>query len=427
MQVSDGRFDEALGSPAIAVNATGRGAAAWSGGQDIFGASKEPGSAWGENQPIVDDACSAPSDRPDLAVDGAGNGYAVWQDEHSGRSEIYFAYRPVAGDWEAPVPLGGSSGSDDRRSPAIAVDALGNATVLWSEWRNHGYGLFAAVRPPGGSWGAPVLVASQAGHWLRNPDIAAGPAGALVAVWEQVTPDHPEDIVLAFATGQAGGTWSAAAEVPGAAGSTPSVAADATGSVYLAWKGLSPDIYFSYRPAGGSWSSREPVDTGPVAASVGNPVIAADPAGNVVVVWQDSRRDSGDWDIFAADRTTAGLWTDNMRVDDDLGTANQVMPAVTVDPAGNTYALWTDNRNGDSDVEFAYRPVGGNWAPNLRVDDDPGFAEQTLSAIAVDGAGNAHVLWLDKRTGSSRLVFSSAHHRDITMPLRRFLSLILRH
>ena len=114
--------------------------------------------------------------------------------------------------------------------------------------------------------------------------------------------------------------------------------------------------------------------------------MAVDPAGNVVVAWQDSRSSSGDWGIYAADRTTTGLWSNNVRIDDDPGTANQVMPAVAVDPAGNAYALWTDNRSGDSDVEFAYRPAGGVWAANLRVDDDSGFAEQGMTAIAVDAA-----------------------------------------
>ena len=374
-QVSDGRFDEALGSPAIAMSATGRQVAVWGGRDDVFGASRRPGGDWSDSQPVVDEACSAPADRPDLAVDPTGNGYAVWQDERGGQSRIYFAFRPVAGGWEAPVQLG-SIGSNDQRSPAIALDAIGYATVLWSEWRGRSYDLYASTRSGGGSWSAPALVASQAGHWLRNPDIAAGPAGALVAVWELVTPDHPEETVLAFATRQAGGAWSAAAEIPGAAGSTPSLAVDASGTAYLAWKGLSPDIYLSTRPAGGAWSSKETVDDGPAETPVGNPAVAADPAGNVVVVWQDSQQ-LGRLGNLSALRTTTGLWSDNMRVDDDPGNTNQVMPAVAVDPAGNAYALWTDNRSGDSDVAFAYRPAGGVWASNLRVDDDLDFASRT--------------------------------------------------
>ena len=422
-QVSDGRFDEALGSPAIAVSATGRQVAVWGGREDVFSASRQPGGDWSESQPIVDEACSAPADRPDLAVDAAGDSFAVWQVERSGRSEIYFAYRPVSGGWGAPALIGGT-GSGDRRSPAIVVDALGNATALWSEWRNRSYDLYACTRSAGGSWSAPALVASQAGHWLRNPDIAAGPAGALVAVWEQVTPDHPEDTILAFATKHVGGAWSAAAEIPGAAGSAPSLAVDASGTAYLVWKGISPDIYLSNRPAGGAWTSKETVDDGPAETPVGNPAVAADPAGNVVVVWQDSRSGSGDWGIYSALRTTTGLWSDNMRVDDDPGNTNQVMPAVAVDPAGNAYALWTDNRSGDSDVAFAYRPAGGAWASNLRVDDDPGSAEQDRAVIAVDAAGNAHTLWLDQRTGNVRLLFSRARHQDIAMPMRRFMPLI---
>ena len=42
-QVSDGRFDEALESPAIAVSATGKRIAAWGGRGDVLSASRPPG------------------------------------------------------------------------------------------------------------------------------------------------------------------------------------------------------------------------------------------------------------------------------------------------------------------------------------------------------------------------------------------------
>ena len=280
----------------------------------------------------------------------------------------------------------------------------------------------------------PVLALQEDRFW--EIDVLRGVAIVMMVIYHFLWDLHSlggYDIALRsgfwsyFAARQSGGVWSAATEVPGGVGSMPSLAADAAGTVYLVWKGLSPDIYFSSRPTGAGWSSREPVDNGPTEAAVENPAVAADPAGNVVVAWQDSRSSSGDWGIYAADRTTTGLWSNNVRIDDDPGTANQVMPAVAVDPAGNAYALWTDNRSGDSDVEFAYRPAGGVWAANLRVDDDSGFAEQGMTAIAVDAAGNANALWLDKRTGKWRLLFSQARHKDVAMPLRRHFPLINLH
>jgi hypothetical protein len=175
-QVSDGRFDQALGTPAIAVSAAGKQVAVWSGQGDIFAASREPGAAWSESQPVVDESCSTPADPPDLAVDAAGNSYAVWQDEHSGRSEIYFAYRPASGSWGTPVQLG-DPGADDCRSPAIAVDAQGNAAVVWSQWHDRAYGVYAATRSPGGSWSA-LWLDSRTGSWrlafstARHVDVA---------------------------------------------------------------------------------------------------------------------------------------------------------------------------------------------------------------------------------------------------------------
>ena len=421
-QVSDGRVDDALQPPTIAVDDSGRALAVWGGHEEIFSAVRPEGGAWGENEPVADEHCSMPSGRPDLALDAAGSAFPVWAQERSGRSQVSFGHWPAGGDMEPPIQIADAS---ERRDPAVAVDGQGNAVAVWSEWRNRRYEIHARTRRAGSGWGAPLLVATQAGRWLRNPDIAAGASGELVGVWEQVTPDHPEDTVIAFATGQSGGAWSAAAEVPGAAGTSPSVAVDAAGNASLAWKGPAQEIYFSYRPADGAWSNAVAVNTGPAGTAVDHPAIAVDPAGNAVIVWQDARGGSGDWDIYAVRRTASGAWSDNVRIDDSAS-GNQTIPAAVVDAVGNAYAVWSDARGGDGDVEFAYQPAGGAWARNLRVNDDPPGAEQAQPAIAVDRAGLAIALWLDQRDDAWALFSSRARHADIVAPWRRIFPMILR-
>ncbi len=71
----------------------------------------------------------------------------------------------------------------------------------------------------------------------------------------------------------------------------------------------------------------------------------------------------------------------------------QDSPALGMDGSGNLYALWVDYRNGNAYIYFAYRPAGGNWGANVKVNDDAGRAPQTNPAIAVDDSGNAFAVW----------------------------------
>ena len=98
------------------------------------------------------------------------------------------------------------------------------------------------------------------------------------------------------------------------------------------------------------------------------------------------------------------MWSANVRVNDAPGTASE--PAIAVDAAGNAYAAWTDSRNGDPDIYFAYRPAGGTWAANLRVNGDPGAAQQREPAIGVDAAGIVSIAWTDSRNGNDDIYYT---------------------
>ena len=92
--------------------------------------------AWGDEM-INDDICSSPQQaKPSLAVDAAGNAYALWEDQRHGDAGIYFAYRPAGGSWDAPIRLQDAGVQADRFSPAIAVDSAGNAFAVWTDMRN---------------------------------------------------------------------------------------------------------------------------------------------------------------------------------------------------------------------------------------------------------------------------------------------------
>ena len=183
----------------------------------------------------------------------------------------------------------------------------------------------------------------------------------------------------------------------------PAIAIDAAGNAYAAWIGCDTSgdtVNFAFRPTGGPWGTSARVnDDANLGVTRYRPDIAVDGAGNVFVVWTDNRR--GNDDIYFAHCPASGSWSATIRVNSDSGNAQQSMPAIAVHSAGHTYVVWQDSRNGHDDIYSAYRSPSGSWGSNLRVNDDSGNAAQTSPDVAVDGSGNAYVVWGDSRHDSS--------------------------
>jgi len=298
---------------------------------------------------------------------------------------------------------------------SIAVDASGNAYAVWRDARNispfRGPDIYFAYRPTGGDWGPNVRVNDDEGDAYQwAPSIAVDSEGNAYAVWSDPRNwiDYERDIYFSYRP--AGGSWEPNERVNDDAGMVlqdyPSIAVDGAGNAYAVWGddrngSDDPDVYFSYRPAGGTWGANVRVNDDAGTATQGGASIAVDASGNAYAVWGDCRNGSDDPDVYFSYRPAGGAWGANVRVNDDAGTASQGLPAIAVDAAGNAYAVWQDDRNGMSggfgDVYFSYKPAGGQWAANVRVNDAPGTASPRFPDIAVDGSGNAYATWSDIR------------------------------
>jgi hypothetical protein len=415
VKVNDDTGMAQQGAPAIAVDTSGNAYVVWAdernGDMDIYFAYRPAGGAWETNIRVDDDIGTAEQVSPDIAVDPSGNAYAAWVDGRSGDDDIYFAYHPAGGNWGANVRVNDDASAVAQRDPAVAVDTSGNAYLVWADERDGDEDIYFAHRPVGGDWGANVRVNDDpgtAGKWW-GPAIAVDPSGNACAVWLD---ERDGDRAIYFAYRPAGGVWQANVRVDdGVSGAAsqymPSIAVDSIGNAYAVWRDSragNVNIYFANRPAGGNWGTNVRVNDDTGMAIQESPAIAVDPSGNAYAVWKDSR--NGNPDIYSAVRPAGGMWEANVRVDDDTsGTASQINSAIAVDASGNTYAVWEDTRNGDEDIYFAYRPAGGNWSANVKVNDDTGVARQWIPDIAVDSSGNAYAVWMDERNGDGDIYF----------------------
>ena len=136
------------------------------------------------------------------------------------------------------------------------------------------------------------------------------------------------------------------------------------------------------------------------------PAIDADESGNFVVVWYDHRNGAPDFDIFVqryiGNREAVGT---NFRVNGDSLRAfgGIPLPDVAIDASGNFTVVWNPRGVGFSIDVYGqrYRNDGGADEMSFRVNDTVG-GSNVFPAIAIDGLGNAVVVWGGVGIGAQR-------------------------
>jgi len=131
------------------------------------------------------------------------------------------------------------------------------------------------------------------------------------------------------------------------------------------------------------------------------PSISMDAVGNFVIVWYDFRNDN--WDIYYQRYNNAGTALGvNTKVNDDTEGASQEHPSISMDAAGNFVIVWSDYRNNNNyDIYYQrYTSTGGALGVNTKVNDDAGNADQIAPSILIDVAGNFVIVWHDFRNAN---------------------------
>jgi hypothetical protein len=198
----------------------------------------------------------------------------------------------------------------------------------------------------------------------------------------------------------------------------PALASNGTGTLYVVWEdgrwgGLfNRRIYFrrSTPPnSGQTWIGETLVDQDPAVNpatvtfnQVSPDLVYDSDAGRLYAVWQDGR--DGDYDIYFAYSTNQGAtWQPQpaRKLNDDVGSANQLNPSIALGPGGEVYVVWQDQRNGNDDVYLVRSDNSGvSWGPNYFVTDDPDMAAQNQVAPSVaveEEFGIVYVGWEDWR------------------------------
>jgi len=406
-------------APAVAVDGSGNAVVVWrdsrDGNANIY-ARRLDGNGnklWGADTRVNADSGTADRSYPAVAVDGSGNAVAVWRDNRNGNWDIYTQRLDGGGSrlWAADVRVNSDSGAADQSYPVVAVDGSGNAVVVWRDQRSDNWDIYVQRLDGNGnkSWVADMRVNSDSGTANQyGPAVAVD--GSVVVVWQDGRNGN-DDIYAQRLDASGNRLWTADARVNSSNGTGsqwyPVVAVDGSGNSITVWRDDGNgnwDIYTQRLDGGGGrlWAADVRVNSDSGTADQGAPTVAVDGNGSIFAVWRDGR--NGNDDIYAQrlDRSGNRLWTADVRVNSDSGTAGQYAPALAMDGDGNAFVVWMDNRNGNDNIYAQKLDANGDkpWAADVRVNSGSGATEQRYPAAAVDGNGNVVVVWQDDQSGN---------------------------
>ncbi|HZK15276.1 MAG TPA: hypothetical protein VFC52_01640 [Solirubrobacterales bacterium] len=174
-------------SPQVAVDPQGNATAVWERynpkGTLIQSATRPAGGSW--SAPVNLFKPKRHAQQPQIAVDPQGNATAVWARSNGDELIIQGATRPPGGSWSAPVDVSGDGGRGGEK-PQLVVDPRGTATAVWRGYdRNrHTDAIQAATRPLRGRWSSPTDISNRTKTiGISEPQVAVDPLGNATVVW----------------------------------------------------------------------------------------------------------------------------------------------------------------------------------------------------------------------------------------------------
>ncbi len=325
--------------PKIAVDASGNAVAVWhqSDGMrnNIWSNRYVTDSGWSTAQLIETDNAGGAS-IPQIVVDASGNAVAVWYQSDGMRDNI-LSNRYVAGSGWGTAQLIETDDAGDASFPQIAVDALGNAVAVWDQWDGMRSNIWSNRYVAGSGWGTAQLIETDEGS-ASAPKIAVDAPGNAVVVWHQS--DGPQHSILSnrYVAGSGWGTAELIEADEGRAYS-PKIAVDALGNavaVWHQWDGMRYNTWSNRYVTGSGWGAAALIESNDI-GTVDSPQIAMDASGNGLAVWPQENGSRED------------IWSNRYVVDSGWGTpqlvetdnaGNALYPRIAVDGSGNGIVVW---------------------------------------------------------------------------------------
>ncbi|MFC1611172.1 sialidase family protein, partial [Myxococcota bacterium] len=217
--------------------------------------SVDAGETWSASSRVDDDATASAQVAPHIAVDTLGTVYVVWQDHRNGDPDILFS-RSLDGCQTFSASVLVEDTTHASYGPVIAAGVSGQLFVGAHSVikQNNSDLLFTRSYDGGVMWTGNVLATEAATEKITEENLAAGIVGDLTVatVFEENSNGH-RDVFYGY-TSDGGDTWGYRIRINNDAEDNrveqiePSMAMDATGTMYFVWtdyRNGTADIYFA--------------------------------------------------------------------------------------------------------------------------------------------------------------------------------------
>ena len=318
---------------------------------------------------------------------------------------------------EFPVNL---TTAGPQTAPAVGAATSGSFVVVWESEGQDGSGAGVFVRRfdlSGAPMGEEFQVNSFTSSRQSQPAVAADPAGNFVVVWESEGQDGSADGVFGQVFNTTAMPLSAEFQVNSFTSGRqyrPAVAADSAGNFVVVWESEGQDGSGSgifarrFSPVGAPVSGEFQVNVFTINAQQ-NPSVSASVNGAFVVVWQSDGSDASGDGVVGRLYDPAGQPIGEEFMVNSFTTDGQREPVVSSDPAGNFVVVWmSQGQDGSGDGVFLQLFD----ASGVRLGDE--FRASTVTAegqngpwVARDRSGSFLVVWTSAgQDGSGEGVFA---------------------
>ena len=351
-----------------------------------------------------------------VAMDASGNYTVVWTSsgQDGGGNGVYarrFAFDGTALSGEIQV---NTTTADDQHNARIVGDSAGNFAVVWSSSNQDGTAssvYFRRFAADGTALTGEIRANETATGAQSNAVIGMNTSnGDVVVAWQG---DGPGTGSVYFRRFAADGTTldvtDRAVSVTGGE-ANPVVAMDSTGRVVVGWD-RSNHMYFQrYDAAGLAAGSQSQVDNG-FSKSIGS-TIAMDEAGNFALAYREQNTLTGIWGkAYNADGSARGTWF-------YADTGDAISPSISLAADGSAVVVYQKAGDGDGTGIYARKLNASGVVQGAAILVNTATAGTQVSAsVAVRDANHFVVAWSGNSAVDSAGVLARTIEPANTAPL----------
>lgn len=306
---------------------------------DTFWASRFiPSDGW-QTEGRIENNDQGSSGNPRIAVDSQGNAIAVWPQWSETRENVWSNRFTPTNEWGSAQRIEANP-NYDASNPQVAMNTHGNAIAVWatsitkqsSDFNEvHYYHIWSNRFTPTSGWGSPERIDEHEDNAI-NPDVAMDAQGNAIVVWEHNDGEGTRIWSNRF-TPSSG--WGQASRIDGGGwGWFPRVALDSEGRALAVWFHRSGMWSNRYTPTGG-WGTPERISD--ELNTIDRPKLAMNSWGVAMVGWE--RWDGDRNNLWVRRFTPSNGWETPELVEAEEGTAYG--PQLAIDQHGRAVAAWS--------------------------------------------------------------------------------------